>query len=124
MRVVRKDDGRARAFNVDLPREPRWNVGLGASGYEHAMIMSMATLTRRLQVLLEEERFAQLEHLARQRGTTVAALVRDALDRTYASDLPPAHVAAERFLAREPIDLGSWDDAKRDIEDSLDRDLS
>jgi hypothetical protein len=85
------------------------------------MIMLMATLTRRLQVLLEEERFAQLEQLARDRGTTVASLVRDALERAYALDALPADVAADRFLAREPIDLGSWADAKRDIEDSLDR---
>lgn len=62
-----------------------------------------------------------LEHLAQERGTTIAALVRDALDRAYPSDALPADVAAERFLAREPIDLGTWDDAKREIEDSLDR---
>lgn len=85
------------------------------------MLMLMATLTRRLQVLLDERRFAQLEHLAQERGTTIAALVRDALDRAYPSDALPADVAAERFLAREPIDLGTWDDAKREIEDSLDR---
>lgn len=87
------------------------------------MLRSMAKLTRRLQVLLEEDRFAQLEHLARQRGTTIAALVRDALDRTYASTGLPADVAAARFLAREPRELGSWDHAKREIEDSLDRRL-
>lgn len=81
----------------------------------------MATLTRRLQVLLDEERFTHLEHLAEQRGTTIAALVRDALDLAYAADRLPAHVAADRFLAHPPIELGSWDDAKRDIEDSLGR---
>jgi len=44
----------------------------------------MALLTRRLQVLLDDKRFDQLEQLAQQRGTTVAALVRAALDRTLA----------------------------------------
>jgi predicted DNA-binding ribbon-helix-helix protein len=83
--------------------------------------MLMATLTRRLQVLLNEQRFAQLEHIARQRRTTIAALVRDALERTYPSDALPSDVAAERFLAREPMELGSWDQAKREIEDSLER---
>lgn len=81
----------------------------------------MATLTRRLQVLLDDERFAHLEHLAEQRGTTVAALVRDALDRAYAADRLPAAVAAERFLGRSPVDLGSWDEAKRDLESGLER---
>jgi uncharacterized protein YgbK (DUF1537 family) len=81
----------------------------------------MATLTRRLQVLIEEERFAQLEHLAEQQGKTVAALVRDALDRVYSSGGMTSDVAADRFLSREPIDFGSWSQLKQEIEDSLDR---
>jgi hypothetical protein len=80
----------------------------------------MAVLTRRLQVLLDEERFSHLEHLARQRATTVAALVRDALDRTYREDAA-LDEAADRFLAREPLELGSWEGAKREIEGSLGR---
>lgn len=80
-------------------------------------------MNRRLQVLVEEERFAHLARIARQRDTTVAALVREALDRSYPLELLPAAVAAERFLAREPIDLGaSWDELKLEIESSLDRD--
>ncbi|MBA2729144.1 MAG: antitoxin [Euzebyaceae bacterium] len=78
----------------------------------------MAILTRRLQVLLDEERFSRLEDLARQRGTTVAVLVRDALDRTYRAG-PAPDEAADRFLAREPLELGSWEESKREIEDSL-----
>ncbi|HEX6255661.1 MAG TPA: hypothetical protein VFZ70_07585 [Euzebyales bacterium] len=81
----------------------------------------MATLTRRLQVLIDERRFAQLEHIARERGTTVAALVREALDQVYAQQPMSHRTAVERFLAREPIDVGSWDDAKRAIEDGMDR---
>lgn len=85
------------------------------------MLMLMATLTRRLQVLIEEPRFAHLEHLARQRGTTVAALVREALDEVYAREPLSPGAAAERFLAREPIDLGTWEDARRAIENGLGR---
>lgn len=48
--------------------------------------MLMATLTRRLQVLLDQARFDRLEHLAQQRGSTVAVLVRDALDRAYPAE--------------------------------------
>lgn len=81
----------------------------------------MATLTRRLQVLLDEGRFAHLERVAEQRGSTIAAIVRDALDLAYPSDGLTHDVAAERFLARPPIELGSWEDAKREIEAGLDR---
>lgn len=31
----------------------------------------------------------------------------------------PVGEAADRLLAREPLDLGSWEDAKREIEDGL-----
>lgn len=87
----------------------------------HAMLILMAILTRRLQVLIEERRFAQLEHIARERGTTVAALVREALDQVYTQPPMSPRAAADQFLAREPIDVGTWHDAKADIEDSMDR---
>lgn len=85
--------------------------------------MHMATLTRRLQVLLEEERFNRLEELARRRETTVAQLARDALDRAYPPGGLPADVAADRFLARPPIDFGTWEEAKEEIEGGLARGL-
>lgn len=82
----------------------------------------MATLTRRLQVLLDEQRFARLSDTARRRGTTVAALVRDAIDDAYPADGHTPDEAAERLLARPALDLDTWDDAKRHIEDSFGRD--
>lgn len=85
------------------------------------MITRMAVLTRRLQVLLDERRFEGLEALARERKTTVAALVRESLDRTYPPDSLSAQEAADRFLARPPIDIEPWDDVKAEIEDSLER---
>lgn len=81
--------------------------------------MLMATLTRRLQILVEQRRFERLEHLARQRGTTVAALVRQALDHVFDDDWADTTAAADSFLARQPIDLGDWDDSKQEIDDSL-----
>ncbi|QBI19616.1 hypothetical protein ER308_08675 [Egibacter rhizosphaerae] len=81
----------------------------------------MATLTRRLQVLMQEERFAHLERIAREQGTTVAALVRDAVDRTYPPEGRSAADAADRLLARAPIELGTWEDAKAEVEDALGR---
>ena len=88
------------------------------------MLMLMPTLTRRLQVLLDEERYARLERVAQEQGTTVAAVVRAALDLAYPAEGLRADVAADRFLARSPVDLGSWAEAKREIEDGLERGLS
>jgi hypothetical protein len=83
--------------------------------------MSMATMTRRLQVLLDEERYRRLEQAARRRRSSVATLVRDALDRTYGLQGPDATEAADRFLARLPLDVGDWTEAKRDIAGAYER---
>lgn len=84
-------------------------------------LMLMATLTRRLQLLVEEERFIELERLAVQRSTTVAALVRDALDQAFPRRGLPHATAAVRFLARPPVEFEDWGALKAEIEDGLAR---
>ncbi len=85
--------------------------------------MLMALLTRRLQVLLDEERFDQLEQLAHRRKTTIAALVRAALDRTLAEQGMAQGQAADRFLKRPPVDFGPWEDLKTELDEALERPL-
>lgn len=51
-------------------------------------------MTRRLQVLLDEERMNRLERYANERGTSVATVIRDAIDVAV-----PRHTAEERSAA-------------------------
>lgn len=81
----------------------------------------MAQLTRRLQVLLDEPRWVRLEGQARRRGTSVATLIREAIDLAYPDGEGGAAEAAARFLDRPPLDLGDWAQAKADIEDGMAR---
>jgi predicted DNA-binding protein len=46
----------------------------------------MAQLTRRTQILLDEERYLRLEERAAQSGRSVASLIRDAIDEKLAED--------------------------------------
>lgn len=66
----------------------------------------MCMLTHRLQLLLDDERYERVHALARQRGTSVAAVIREALDR----GLPATHrrraAAARRILSAEPMEVG------------------
>jgi predicted DNA-binding ribbon-helix-helix protein len=66
----------------------------------------MCMLTHRLQLLLDDERYQRVQTLARQRGTSVAAVIREALDR----GLPPTQrrrsAAARRILAAAPMEVG------------------
>lgn len=80
------------------------------------------SLTRRTQILLDEQRYAQLERRATASGCSVAAVIRDAIDEKLASD-PDAvrrREAGRRLLAapapdqeREP----DWDLVKREMRD-------
>lgn len=83
------------------------------------LLFAMAEMTRRLQVLLDEPRWTRLERQAHRRGTSVATLVREAIDLAFPSGESSAAEAASRFLARPPVDLGDWAEAKAEIERSL-----
>ncbi len=73
----------------------------------------MLMFTRRLQVLLDEERYARLAGRAADRGTSIATLVREAIDSRFPAVHPDKSVAAERILAADPMPVP---DDPRDIE--------
>jgi Ribbon-helix-helix protein, copG family len=62
-------------------------------------------LTHRLQLLLDDERYERVHALARQRGTSVAAVIREALDRGLPATQRRRSAAARRILAAEPMDV-------------------
>lgn len=76
----------------------------------------MAVLTQRLQLLLDEERLARLNQEAERRGSSVAALVREAIDATFPPDGPGRGAAGRLLLDAEPLELGDWSDVKDEIE--------
>jgi hypothetical protein len=86
--------------------------------------MLMAEMTRRLQILVDEARWNRLEQQAKQRGSSVATLVREAIDIAFPGGEAEAGETARRILTRPPIDLGDWSAAKSDIEDGMERGTS
>ena len=58
---------------------------------------------RRLQLLLDEERYRQVSALARQRGSSIAAVIREAIDRGLPSPDRRRAAAGQRILAAEPM---------------------
>lgn len=81
----------------------------------------MPEMTRRLQVLVDQERWSRLERRAKQRGASVATLVREAIDLAFPKEESTAREAAQRFLSRPARDLGDWQTAKKQIERGLGR---
>ena len=81
-------------------------------------------LSRRLQILLDDEQYVRLEAHARERGLSVGAAVRDAIDRAIPSDAARRRAAARAILAAEPMAVGSIGDLKRELDQAHARHLA
>ncbi len=82
-------------------------------------------LTRRLQVLLPPERFADLEAEAQRSGTSIGAIVREAIEARLGDDETAARrAAAFHALLEEPLPEGlepDWEVVKAQMLDSSGR---
>ncbi len=82
----------------------------------------MHMLTRRLQILLDDDRYDRLQRRAQARGTSVATLVREAIDRAFPAVDPERAAAGERILAAEPMPVPETvEELKREISDTRSR---
>jgi hypothetical protein len=76
------------------------------------MCMSME---RRLQILLDEERYARISAVAQQRGVSVATVVREAIDRGVV-DVASKREAAGRAIL-EADDMPVPDDLAAELDE-------
>jgi hypothetical protein len=84
----------------------------------------MYMLDRRLQILLDEERYRRVSGEARRRKTSVAQVVREAIDVAFPSDQGRRRAAAKRILGVEPMPMPrDPKDLKREIEEGHERGL-
>lgn len=62
-------------------------------------------LDRRLQVLIDEDRWARLEGEASRRGVPMAVLVREAIDEGFPALAGERRAALQAILEAEPMDV-------------------
>ncbi len=62
-------------------------------------------LGRRLQVLIDEDRWTRLEREADRRGVPVAVLVREAIDERFPAVAEERRAALQAVLDAEPMDV-------------------
>jgi hypothetical protein len=71
--------------------------------------------THRAQILMEAEEYRRLRAIARARGVSVGALVRDAVREKYLDGGPDRAAALRRLI--EPVDPAvDWPDLKAELE--------
>ena len=76
-------------------------------------------LNRRLQVLLDDERWERLEKRSAQTGASVGEVVRRAIDDAVPPTRENASEAMRSFLDSPPAPVGDWAEMKREMLDSF-----
>ena len=81
------------------------------------MCYSMSMLNERLQVLIAREQRERLEREAAIRNTSVATLVREAIDLTFPPTLPRRRGAADAILDAEPMPAPDLVDLRHELDE-------
>jgi hypothetical protein len=74
-------------------------------------------LDRRLQVLIDDDRWARLEHEAERRRVSVSTVVREAIDERYPGDADARRAALQAILDAPPMDVPDPDELHRELEE-------
>lgn len=77
----------------------------------------MNMFTERLQVLIDHDQRTRLEATAQARGTSVATVVREAIDLALPAGSEGRRSAARALLAAEPMAVGDPDDIRDELDD-------
>jgi len=74
-------------------------------------------LVHRLQLLLDDDRYRKVSTVARQRGTTVAAVIREAIDRGLRGPDEDRMAAGRRLLAADPMPVPDLPELLAELDD-------
>ena len=74
----------------------------------------MPTLTRRVQVLFSPQQYARLETIARAQGTSVGALIRQAVEKLYLQSAGAERLQAVRRMAAMRLPVADWEQMERE----------
>lgn len=77
----------------------------------------MSMLSRRLQVLIDDERLKRLEREAARRRVSVSVLVRDAIDAAFPATSAAKRAAGNRVLKAEAMAVPDPAELRAELED-------
>lgn len=78
--------------------------------------MSMSPLEHRLQILIDDDRHRRITAAARERGVSVATVVREAIDRGLVGPLDRRTSAGQRLLDAPDMDVPEPPELKRELD--------
>ncbi|HET7386621.1 MAG TPA: ribbon-helix-helix protein, CopG family [Nocardioidaceae bacterium] len=83
----------------------------------------MPVMERRLQLLLDQDRYRLVAEEARRTGRSVAAVIREAIDLRFSSDADRRASAARRFLEMSKNSVGEDPFDLEEFKASLDEEM-
>jgi predicted DNA-binding protein len=84
--------------------------------------MCMSLMDKRLQLLLDTERYRKVEAEASRSGRSVAAVIREAIDHRFADDTTARAEAGRRLLGSSTVARGDepdWSESKAAMAEAL-----
>lgn len=75
----------------------------------------MPSLSRRTQLLLDDDLHQRLRQIAAERGISLGALIREAIDEKLARVQDARATAIEELLSAEPMPVDDWPIMKREM---------
>jgi len=75
------------------------------------------SLDHRLQLLLDDDRYRKVSTVARQRGTSVAAVIREAIDRGLRGSDEDRMAAGRLLLAADPMPVPDLPELLAELDD-------
>ena len=76
----------------------------------------MSMLDRRLQVLIDEDRWSRLEREAERRRVSVGVLVREAIDERFPGDADERRASLQAVLDARPMDVPDPEELHEELE--------
>ncbi len=89
-----------------------------AHTHEHCQKGGAVPATRRTQLLMDPDEFRRLRILARQKKTSVAELIREAVRTTYLNPPPAERRSIVEAIVQMRLPGMSWRKVRKEIEDS------
>jgi len=84
--------------------------------------MSSPSLTRRTQLLLDDELHRRLREIAAQRGISMGALIREAVEEKLSRTQDARAEAIQQLLDAEPMPVEDWPVMKRQMIEDMNAD--
>lgn len=75
------------------------------------------SLDRRLQILIDDARYHRLVAAARERRTSVAAVIRDAIDQAVPQDLDAKRAAWRAISEAEPMPVPDPEELRAELDE-------